>query len=239
MIDPTSAAALREIARRYDDVQHAYDPAFAARDATVGLRGGAPLVPDAGPLSVAPPRGAYVLVRREGHDALTQAGDFRFVGGELQTRDGAAVLGFSGTDRTPRPLRADPIDVALRRVAEPQIDRSGTVSCALASVDPVSGRVRTRRVALGRIALAALPAGTQPSRVAGSYVLPPAGTNARVGVAGTSGFGEFATHVRQLGAIDLTAGLDRLREAYARFDALEAAHRSNDTAEKTAMDLLK
>jgi hypothetical protein len=239
MIDPTSAAALREIAQRYDDVLHAYDPAFRPHDAAIALRAGAPLVPDAGPLSVAPPRGAYVLVRRQGHDALTQAGDFRFVDGELQTRDGASVLGFSGTERTPRPLRADAIEVALRRVGDPRIDRSGAVTCALSSVDPVSGRTRTRRVTLGRIALAALPAGTQPARVDGAYVRPPAGTNARVGVAGAGGFGEFATHVRQLSAIDLSAGLDRLREAYARFDALEAAHRSNETAEKTAMDLLK
>jgi flagellar basal body rod protein FlgG len=239
VIDPASSDTLREIARRFDDVVHAYDPAFRPQDADVIRRDGPAVVRDASPLSVAPPRGAYFLVRRDGQDALTQAGSFRFVGGELQTRDGADVLGFSGSGRTPHALRADPIDVALQRVTDAQIGADGSVTCRLSSLDPVTGRTRTRRVTLGRIALAALPAGTQPPHAAGALVRPAPGTRVRVGIPGAAGFGVLATHVRELGAVDLEASLDRLREAYARFEALQAAHRSSADVEKTTMDLLK
>ncbi len=237
MIDPTSAAALREIAQRYDDVLHAYDPAFRPHDATLALRAGAPLVPDAGPLSVAPPRGAYVLVRRQGHDALTQAGDFRFVDGELQTRDGASVLGFPGTERTPRK--------ALR-------DRSTSRYGVWATADPVARlsylRALVRRSRFGTDANASRHARADRARRAARGHATGAGRRSLRAAARrrptrqggrAGGFSRSLHHVRQLGAIDLGAGLDRLREAYARFDALEAAHRSNETAEKTAMDLLK
>jgi hypothetical protein len=240
VIDPTSIDALNRIARRADDVMHAYDPAFRPQSPDVARSQGPALVSEADPLSVAPPRGTYFLVKQKsGETVMTLDGGFRFVDGTLQTRDGATVLGFSGTGRSPEPLRAATIDVALKRVGEPRIDGAGFVSCRLSSIDPVTGAARSRRAVVGRVALAALPAGSEPQRLDGAHLRPPKGVRIRLGVPGTGEFGVLATHVRQLGGVDMEAGLDRLREAYMEFEALEAAHRSTATIEKAAMDLLK
>ncbi len=240
MIDPSSSDALARIARRADDVMHAYDPAFAPRASDVARAQGPAVVPEVDPLAVAPPHGSYFLVKqKDGQTVMTLDGGFRFADGSLQTRDGAAVLGFSGTERTPSPLRADRLDVALKRAGEPRIDAGGFVSCRLSSVDPTTGAARSRRVVIGRVALATLPAGTQPKRLDGAHLRPPPGVRIHLGVPAGGDFGALATHVRQLGGVDVQAGLDRLREAYMEFEALEAAHRSAADAEKATMDLLK
>jgi hypothetical protein len=92
---------------------------------------------------------------------------------------------------------------------------------------------------VGRVALARFPAGTQPVRVDAVHVAAPAGVRAQVGVPGDGYFAPLVPHARDLGGVDIVAGLEKMREAYEAFDALRAAHQARGTLEKSALDLVK
>lgn len=199
-------------------------------------------MPDAGPLTVAAPRGAYFsALDAAGERVYTRDGTFRFEDGVLRTRDGAVILGRPAAAKggVVAPLHLDAVDVALGRVSDARIDADGSLSCALSAVDPRTGQHRVESVMLGRVALARFPAGTVPSRVDTTHVRAPAGVLPHVGLPGDGNFAALATHARDLGALDPEAGIARLQEAYLSFEALQAAHRAHGDVEKTAMDLLK
>ncbi|MBC5799064.1 MAG: hypothetical protein GIW94_03675 [Candidatus Eremiobacteraeota bacterium] len=239
MIDAALASALERIESRDADVRNAYRAgAFPLHD-DVG-RAAAP-VASADPLSVAVPDAGYVLTQeKNGALAYSRDGAFGLVGGELQTADGAPVLGFALGSRTAlAPLRVDPYDLALGRVAEAKIDADGTLAYRRSGVDPRSGRRRSERVIVGRIALARFPAGTHPVRLDATHVRPPAGIDVKLGVPADGTFGPLVPHARDIGRIDLMAGLAKMQEAYVQFEALRAAHHGQGETEKTAMDLLK
>ena len=113
------------------------------------------------------------------------------------------------------------------------------MSYARVSIDPRTGLRRTERVAIGTLTLAPFPAGTQPERVDASHVVLPAGVKATIGVPGDGVRGALLPRSRDLGGVDLVAGLEKMREAYETFDALRAAHHVHGDTEKTTMDLLK
>ncbi|GAC1302834.1 MAG: hypothetical protein NVSMB19_12410 [Vulcanimicrobiaceae bacterium] len=239
MIDPALAAGLTRIAERERDALHAFDPGFVpGRDDVARTP---QVVPNADPLGVAVPSGAYVVTPdATGRLTFTRDGAFAFVAGELRASDGRPVLGFAVGDRTKlAPLRADAYDVALGRVAHARVEADGTFGYERTSVDPRTGERRVERVAVGRVALGRFPAGSQPERLDGSHVAPPPGARPQIGVPGEGGFAPLATFARDLGRVDILAGLEKLGEAYVAFEALRAANRSRGTVEKTAMDLVK
>ncbi len=239
MIDPAISAGLGRIAERERDVLHAFDPGFVPERDDVART--PQVVPNADPLGVVVPQGAYVVTPdAAGRLTYSRDGAFTFDGGELRARDGRPVLGFAVGNRTKLvPLRADPYDVALGRVAHARVEADGTFGYERTSVDPRTGDRRAERVAVGRVALGRFPAGSQPERLDGSHVAPPPGARPQIGVPGDGGFAPFATFARDLGRVNAIAGLDKLREAYVAFEALRAANHTRGAVEKTTMDLVK
>ncbi|GAC1306827.1 MAG: hypothetical protein NVS2B3_02560 [Vulcanimicrobiaceae bacterium] len=239
MIDPAISAGLGRIAARERDVMHAFDPGFVPERSDVERT--PQIVPNADPLVVVVPQGSYVMTP-DGAGQLTYSRDgaFAIVDGELRASDGRPVLGFAVGDRTRLvPLRADPYDVALKGVSGARVESDGTFRYDRTALDPRTGERRVERVAVGRIALGRFPAGSQPDRLDGSHVRPPAGSRPQIGVPGDGSFAALAVHARDLGRVDIVAGLESLREAYVAFEALRAADRTRGAVEKTTMDLVK
>ena len=173
--------------------------------------------------------------------ALTRDGTFHFQDGELQLTDGSAVLGraLTGGRSDPVPLRLDAVDAAVRPPRDARIEQDGTVTFVQASIDAHSGVRREQRVALGRLALARLPAGSHSARLDATHVLAPPGVMPIIGFPMDGNFEPLRPSVRELGRVDLEAGLRRLQEAYIAVEALQAAYRGKADIEKGAMDLLK
>ena len=239
MIDPALANAFDRIAARDADVRGAYQPGFTPAASDVARPSRA--FPDRDPLSVALPEGAYVLTPdKNNRITYSRDGSFALRDGELRAAGGGPVLGFAlGTRTSLVALRVDPYDTALGRVASPRVEGDGTVSYVRTTVDPRSGERRSERVAIGRLALARFPAGTQLERVDPSHVIPPHGVGALVGVPADGQFAALTTNARDSGRVDIIAGLEKMKEAYVTFEALRAAHRGRGDAEKTVMDLVK
>jgi flagellar basal body rod protein FlgG len=239
MIDPATANALDRINARNEDVRSAYRPGFIPESSDVARP--PRIVPAADPLSVALPEGAYfVTPDAAGELSYSRDGAFTVAGGELQASDGRPVLGFAlGNRKLLVPLRVDPYDAALGRVTGERVEPDGTVSYTRATVDPRTGERRAERVALGRVALARFPAGTEPSRIDALHVRPPRGVAPQLGVPSDGAFGALATNARDLGRVDIVTGLEKMKEAYVSFEALRAAHHGRGETEKIALDLVK
>jgi hypothetical protein len=239
VIDAATNAGLAKIAARERDVAHAYEPGFVPETADIAA---APrTIRSADPLSVAAPPGTYFLATGSG-DAVrfTRDGSFALVDGTLCGSDGRAILGFAidGGSKL-GPLRVDDYDRALGRVSSARVDADGTLSYLRTSLDPRTGERRSERFAVGKLALARFPAGTQPLRLDATHVTAPPGTKARVGVPADGAFAALVPGARDLGGVDIVAGLEKVREAYDNFAAMGAAHRAHGSNEKTTMDLVK
>ncbi|GAC1494177.1 MAG: hypothetical protein NVS3B17_10590 [Vulcanimicrobiaceae bacterium] len=239
MIDPAISAGLGRIASRERDVLHAFDPSFVPETSDVVRRGAA--VPNFDPLGVALPEGAFVVTPGpSGTLAYGRDGAFALHDGTLRASDGAPVLGFGIGERTKlAPLHVDPYDAAAGRITNARIEADGTFAYTRTTIDPRSGERRAENVAIGRVAVARFPAGTQPVRIDARHVAPPVGIGAQFGVPGEGGFAPLATRSRDLGRVDLIAGLEQLRDAYRTFEALRAANHARGGVEKTTMDLVK
>jgi len=239
VIDPGTSASLANIAARERDVRNAYQPGFVPESCDVARP--ARVVAAQDPLSVAAPQGTYFLTRDgAGRIAFSRDGGFAFVDGELRAPDGGAVLGFAlGQRDSLVPLQLDPYDRALGRSKGVRIEADGSVGYERTTIDPRNGERRSERIVVGRLALARFPAGTQPVRLDGVRVVPPGGVKARVGAPGEGDFAALVPHARDLGGVDIVAGLEKLKDAYESFDALRAAHHARGTAEKAALDLVK
>ena len=107
------------------------------------------------------------------------------------------------------------------------------------SVDPRSGERRAERVTVGRLALGRFPAGTQPDRIYAAHVRAPEGVTPELGVPDEGRFKALATYSRDLGRVDIVAGLEKMKEAYVAYEALRSAHYVRGSLEKTALDLVK
>jgi hypothetical protein len=238
VIDFGSEAGLARIEARRRDVANAgvagFTPDFsdvAGPTRVVGWRD---------PLAVVAPEGTYFLTGdAAGAVAYGRDGRFTVRDGWLRTAGGAPVLGFPEGGRALAPLRIDPHDAALGRAGRPRIDPDGAFVYDRPAIDPRTGERRTERVTVGRVALARFPAGTQPVRLDATRVKAPAGVAPRVGAPGTSGFPVLLTQARDLGRLDLLAGLERLDDAYIAYGALRTAFRGRMGAEKAVMDLVK
>jgi hypothetical protein len=239
VIDRSASAALERIASRERDALHGYEPGFVPESSDVA-RPSRP-VPVADPLSVAAPPGAYFLgADAAGKIAFTRDGTFAVSGGELHGADGRPVLGFALGDRSKlAPLRVDPYDAALGRASDARVDADGTFCYTRISIDPRTGSRRSERVVVGRVAVARFPAGTQPVRVDAVHVAPPPGVKAQIGVPADGTFAALVPHARDLGAVDIIASLEKMKEAYDSYDASRMAHHAHGTIEKTTLDLVK
>jgi flagellar basal body rod protein FlgG len=240
VIEPALAAALARVSDRANDVLQAYASGFEPRSSET--RRVAPnLQPSLDPLSASAPRGAYFVVAGQDGPRYTRDGSFHFADGALRDGDGLIVLGYPvgrGTGSM-HPLRIDAVDTALHRAHDPQVTPEGVVTVAQTVVDPHTRLRRSERVALGQIALASFPAGTSGQRVDDRHVVPPRGVPVHTGLPGSAGFDRLQTHVRELGQVDVEAGLRRLQEAYLSLSAIQAAFRVHADVDKDAMDLLK
>jgi hypothetical protein len=239
MIPQATADALARIAASAQDVRHSFDPGFEPQDSALARREVAS-APSLDPLSVTAPQSSYFLTGApEDRARFSRDGGFTFEDGTLRSRDGAPVRGFVSGGSQAVPLRADPIDVALGRVAAPRIELDGSLVYERNVIDPRGGERRIERIVVGRVALARFPAGTQALRRDDAHVDAPPGVTPVLGRPGEAGFGSLQTLSRDLGRVDPLAGLERLREAYVSFEAIRAAGAARGGLEQTAMDLLK
>ncbi len=239
MIDATTADALSRVASRARDLLQAYRGGFepAAGDATIRGTASAPALD---PLSVVAPEGTFFVSRAtSGAPLLSRDGTFGFVDGELRSSDGGVALGTTDATKTLRPLRIDPVDVALGRVTAPRIEADGSVCYTRSSFDPRNGERRSERVSIGRLTLTRLPAGTLPERIDATHVRAPRGVLPLVGHPSDGTFAPLTLHARDLGRLNVVAGLQRLAEAYLSLEALLSAHHARGGTDKAAMDLVK
>jgi flagellar basal body rod protein FlgG len=239
MLAPASLTALQRIADRANDVLAAYAPGAVPRfgDVSGTLRP----QPVDDPLSVAAPPGTwFVTVDDRGARGYTRAGAFHAGSdGTVQTIDGARVLGTTSPNGALVPLRLPEPDRTLGRTAGLQIGDDGTVAYTRASIDPRSRERSIERVVVGRVALARFPAGGTPQRIDATHFTAAAGVVPHVGAPADGTFGPLATNARDIGAVDLDTGLQRLTDAYVAFSALEAANKAQGQSAKVVMDLLK
>jgi flagellar basal body rod protein FlgG len=229
------------IAGRAQDLRDAFRPGGVPLHADVAAD--ARVLPSTDPLSVALPPGTWLVTRGDdGRRTYTRDGALALAGGALRTRDGADVLGYpAGEARgaVPVPLRLATTDRALGRGESARIEADGTLAYAREAVDPRTGERSVERVAIGRLALAKFPAGTQPERLDAVHVAAPPGVAPHLGTPGDGTFASLATFSREAGSVDIDAGVDRLNEAYRQFQALGAAVRTRASVEKTTLDLVK
>jgi flagellar basal body rod protein FlgG len=239
VIDPAFAAGLAQIAARERDVAQAYRSGFSPESSDVAVP--STMLPSTDPLSVVAPDGTYfVTPDRSGTLQFSRDGGFHVEGGELRAADGRPVLGVALEKRAAlAPLRLDRFDAALGQAPDPRIDADGTLSYLRSTIDPRSGERRSERVAVGRIALARFPAGTQPERIDAVHVRAPLGILPHVGVPADGNFAALATRARDLGRLDIIAGIEKMNDAYRSFDALRSANHARGSLDRTAMELLK
>jgi len=239
MLAASALDALQRIADRASDVLAAYAPGAVPRfgDVRTTLRP----QPVDDPLSVAAPPGAwFVTLDDRGTRTYTRAGSLHFASdGTLQTIDGARVLSSGTGTTTLAPVRLPEPDRTLGRCGDVHVEDDGTVAYTRASIDPRTRERTAERVVVGRIALARFPAGGTPQRIDATHFSAIAGVVPHLGAPADGDFAALATHARDVGAVDIDTGLQRLTDAYVAFSALQAANRVQGESTKVVMDLLK
>ena len=240
MLAPASLDALKRIADRANDVLAAFTPGAMPRFGDVN--GTSAPLPFDDPLSVAAPPGTwFVTLDERGARTYSRAGSFHIgADGTLQTVDGARVMGTApnGTGVL-APLRLPEPDRTLGRCAGVHLEDDGVLAYTRTSIDPRTRERSDERTAVGRVALARFPAGSNPQRIDATHFGAVAGVVPHLGVPAAGGFDALATHVRDAGNVDIDTGLQRLTEAYVAFSALQAAHKAQGAGSKVVMDLLK
>jgi hypothetical protein len=224
MLAPASLDALKRIADRANDVLAAFSPGAMPRFADVS--GTAAPLPSDDPLSVAAPAGAwFVTLDDRGTRTYTRAGTFL-----LGTPNGGDAVG---------PLRLPEPDRTLGRGADVHLEDDGVLAYTRASIDPRTRERSLERVVVGCVALARFPAGGNPQRLDATHFGAVAGVVPHIGAPGDGTFAALVTRARDIGNVDIDAGLERLSEAYLAFSALQAANTAQGAGSKVVMDLLK
>lgn len=237
-VDPAIAAALDRVAARERDLRNAFEPGAFARAADVRSKTQPRLELD--PCSAAAPPDAFFVVQTsDGRRAYTRDGHIALRDGHIIDAAGTPLLGFITAGGVPAVLRVDPVDAALKRVANLRIEADGSVAYDRRAIDPRSGLRISTRVLVGRLALARFPAGTNLRPLDATHGLAPDGVTPLVGRPGDAAFASLLPLHRAQSGIDIDRGLEHLQEAYLALDALHTARTTQYGAEKTAMDLLK
>ncbi len=240
-LGPASLDALARIAARANDVLNAYRP--GAQAAFADVRAINAPIGSTDPLSVAaPPNALFVTSTPTGERSYTRDGRFGLRDGRLVSANGDAILGFppgAAPGANPQPLLADTRDVALGRTASAQIGSDGVLAYDRTAIDPRTGERRLERVAIGRIALARFPAGSEVANAGEGRLSGPRGVPAHLGTAADGTFAPLVPRARDTGSVDITTALVKLQDAYLAFDALRAAGMAQNGTAKTAMGLVK
>ncbi len=240
MIDGASAQALDDIAARVKDLSNQFRPGYVPVLDDDRMDGGVHAIKSLDALHAVAPESTYFAASdAQGRRFYSRDGAFQLVGGALQTREGAAVLGYGPGATTLQPLRSDRVDGTLGRIADAKIEADGTVAYMRKAVDPQTGKPKTERVVIGRIALAQFPSGVHVDAADGVHVTAPAGTEPRIAAAGSGGFGSLIPQSDDRGGIDMKRGLTHLRDAYVAFSALQSAHNAKGKTDKVVMDMVK
>lgn len=238
-MNPSLTSALDRITERAADVRRAFTPGAVPKNDDVATTAtSAAFTVD--PLSVAAPSDAYFLIRTiSGETAYTRNGAFHVGSGVLLDAQDRPVLGMGVQGTSLTELRVDEVDDALSRMRDARIDADGTLSYARIAIDPRIGRHESRRVSIGRIAIAKFPAATKLKTEDGSTSFAPDNVVPHVGVPGEGGLATISPMRRGGSGVHLDESLARLKAAYVAFDALAAAEAAKSGLGKTAMDLVK
>ncbi|MBC5828782.1 MAG: hypothetical protein GIW98_01130 [Candidatus Eremiobacteraeota bacterium] len=238
MVSPAAARALADIASRASDVMRSFSPGAIPLHHDSAAAGPTQFTND--PLTVAAPKNAYFITCGEGDRHMyTRDGQFHVHGATLVDRDNQPLMGFKKDGASLQPLSMDSVDVALHRVMDIRIEADGSITYARALVDPRTGSKHNARVALGRLALARFPAGSELRPYDATRGLAPPGVAPHMGRPGDGNFEYLVLHAREGSRLNFGDAVERLREAYLAFDALRSAQTMQGKLEKTTMDLVK
>ncbi len=238
IVSSDTARALAEIASRAVDVMRCYTPGAVPLHNDVGRAPATRQTSD--PLTVAAPGNAYFITRDErGRGSYTRDGEFHFYHSTLVDRFSQPVMGYRSHDASLAPLCADSVDVALGRIKDLHIEGDGSVAYTRSLIEPRTGGAHRTRVVLGRLALARFPAASQPQFNDATRALAPQGVAPHIGFPGDGNFEHVVPHLRQGSYINFDESIEKLREAYAAFDALRSANIAQGKIEKTMMELVK
>ncbi len=238
MIVPSATArALAEIASRAADVMRVYTPGAVSLHNDTGRQATKRYTSDQ--LTVAAPVNAYFITRDErGLQMYTRDGEFRFHDAILVDRFNEPVMGLEPGGSL-APLRANSIDVSLGRIKDLHIEADGSLAYARALIDPRTGESRKTRTVIGRLALGRFPVASQLQFADATRARAPQGVAPHIGLPGDGNFEPVFTHQRESSRLNIDDAIEKLREAYAAFDALRSAQTAQGKLEKAAMDLVK
>ncbi len=238
LISPATTQALDEIAGRAADLLAAYTPGAVPSHTDISAPSGSKFTLNRLTAS-APAEAFFVSTDSSGRQIYSRDGEFHLQSGLLVNRNGDPVLGYRDERSGLVQLRADAIDAALDRTRTLRIESDGALMYDRSAIDPRTGRGSVAPVSLGRLALARFSAATKLQQIDPTRFLCPAGIAPHLGRAGDGNFGAVKPQMQANSRVDLDRGLQRLQEAYLRFDALRAAHSAQGSLEKATMDLLK
>jgi len=210
--------------------------------------GGAALrtAPRASALAVAIDGPGLFVLSHNGERRFARLGDFAVdPQGYLTNAAGANVLGF-GVDANGEPisgmaeLRVPAADLASHRFASYALDERGVFAGLTERVDANTGRRITQGIALGRLALAIVPA---PERMRldseTTLALTAAAGTPVIAAPGERGVATLRTHCAETGMVDVEGDLARLWAASRRAEFEEAIAASTDQNARTALGLVK
>jgi flagellar hook protein FlgE len=202
--------------------------------------------PRASALDVAIDGPGLFVLDRGGQRRFARLGDFRVdERGNLTNAAGAHVLGFA-VDASGDPvaglsaLRVPSDDVTSHTYSSYSLDERGVFAGVNQRTDARSGRRLTNTIALGRIALAVMPA---PERLTldGDTMLAPttAAGNPLIAAAASAGMSTLRPHALETGMVDLEGDLSRLWAARRRAELAQTVAASNDQNARTTLGLVK
>jgi flagellar hook protein FlgE len=212
------------------------------------MPGGAAIrtVPRASALDVAIDGPGLFVLDYRGHRRFARLGDFRVdEHGYLTNAAGARVLGFA-VDATGEPIkglstiRVPSAELTSHTYSSYALDERGVLAGVNQRTDARTGRRFTNTIALGRIALAVMPA---PERLTldGDTMLAPtnAAGNPVIAPAGSAGMSGLRAHALETGMVDLEGDLARLWAARRRAEFAQVVTASTDQNARTALGLVK
>ena len=177
---------------------------------------------------------------------FTRLGDFNVdASGYLTNAAGARALGF-GCDVNGNPtsgigeLRVPAADVAARKFASYELDERGVLTGVVKRIDARSGRRITQNIALGRLAIAMVPAPERLTLDGDTRLVPSAAAGMpSIGTPGDAGFSRLRPRSLESGMVDLEGDLARLWAARRRAEFAQAIAASSDQNARTALGLVK